>query len=645
MCGIAGIFDSRGSFPLEYGRNMLDVLTHRGPDDSGMVLFDTRNGDLYTWPGENPDLKGGDLLLGHVRLSIIDLSRAGHQPMGTPDGKVWIVYNGEVFNYMELRRLLEAKGYEFRSRTDTEVVLYGYREFGRSVLERLRGFFAFCIYDTERGELFMARDRIGKKPFKYYWDGRYFAFASEIKALLQLSFVPRIADAVAIDRYLAYRYIPPPLTGIKRIYKLPAGCSMTFSLRDPGKGPEVERYWLPLFRPKKRISFKEAVDEGMVLLMESVSMRLISDVPLGVFLSGGIDSSLIVAMLKEGFNNRIRTFTVGFRQEGFDERPFARSVAEALGTDHTELEIEPRPERDLREIVWHFDEPFGDPSAIPSFYLSKAASSEVKVVLNGDGGDELFCGYKRYAIHRRNSFLDHLPRTFHRMARALSEAVPFVVDKKSFWGRMGRLLESSSDSFINTYPLRFSGLPYRIRRALYSVDGLMAERGWPEGLLSLLEMTGVDTPMERLLAIDQFTYLPEDILAKSDLSGMAHSLEARSPLLDHRFVEWANTLPISYKYGKRLLKAILQGRVPPECIERKKAGFNPPMADWARGILRDHLREYLISGHSPLWFLKRTVIERIFYLHMEGKVNLGEQLWLLLILAVWFEINRIESME
>ena len=628
MCGIAGIFDSRGPVPAEYGRRMLDVLTHRGPDHSGMVLFDT---------GE-----GKNLLLGHVRLSIIDLSTAGNQPMGTEDGAAWIVYNGEVFNYMELRRVLETRGYRFRSRTDTEVVLYGYREFGRAVVEHLRGFFAFSIYDAERGELFMARDRLGKKPFKYYWDGRYFAFASELKALLRLPFVPRVADPVAIDRYLAHRYIPAPLTGVEGVRKLPAGCTMTLSLKDPGDGPKIERYWLPSFAPKKRIAMREAVEEGTSLLRESVSIRLIADVPLGIFLSGGIDSSLIVAVLREE-GRRIRTFTVGFREEGFDERPFARSVAEALGTNHTELLVEPRPEEDLREMVWHFDEPFGDPSAIPSFYLSKAASKEVRVVLNGDGGDELFCGYKRYSIHRRSSFLDHLPRTFHRVAGALSRAIPPALDKKSLSGRVGRTLESLSDSFINTYPLRFAGLSQRVRSALYSTDGLVAETGWPEDILSLLEMTGAGTPVERLLALDQLTYLPEDILTKSDLSGMAHSLEARSPLLDHRFVEWANRLPLSHRYGKRLLKEMLKGRVPSGCIERKKAGFNPPMADWTRGPLKDHLTEYLISEGSPLWFLDRSILERLFHIHMEGKANLGEQLWLLLVLAVWLEVNRIES--
>lgn len=641
MCGIAGIFNARGVLDPTDMENMLKAIRHRGPDDSGMVFFQSLPGTAAS----NHD--NTDLALGHVRLSIIDLSRAGHQPMGSPDGQVWITFNGEIFNYRQIKSQLEKLGYKFRSKTDTEVLLYAYMEYGEAFLEKLRGFFAFCIYDKKKNMFFMARDRLGLKPLKYYWDGTYFAFASELKALLQLPWISKEVDPLAIDQYLALRYILPPLTGVKDVKKLPAGCFLTFSLDKPGNGPQIRRYWLPEFRPKTDLSYDEAVEQSRTLLEEAINIRLVSDVPLGIFLSGGLDSSAIVALLRNNFSGEINTFSAGFSEERFDERPYARKIAELYGTTHTELLVEPRPHEDLHKIVRHFDEPFGDPSAIPAFYLAEAASNYVKTILNGDGGDELFGGYKRYFIHNRNRFVDYMPADFHKWAGSLLNKIPPSVDKKHGWGKIGRLLESVSGNMVETYPLRFSGFSAIMRSALYgdSASWKVTEKIWPHEVLHLLRQTQPCSSLERLLALDQLTYLPEDILVKSDLSGMAHGLEARSPFLDHLFVEGINRLPMSYKSSKtskRLLRSMLKDKLPQEILRRKKAGFNPPLAKWLKTSLMESLKLYLFSDNSPLKHFQTGMIKKMFDTHMAGKADLGEPLWLLLVLSVWLDTNKIE---
>ncbi len=648
MCGIAGIFNHKGrvSYP-EIGA-MLDSIRHRGPDDSGAALFNS--GAALYWTDEQrgsiPPRHDFDLALGHVRLSIIDVSSAGHQPMSTPENDVWITYNGEVFNYQELRKELEGRGYVFRSNTDTEVVLYSYKEFGEACIERFRGFFAFCIYDLAGKKLFLARDRLGLKPLKYYWDGSSFIFASELKAILSLREVPRVADLQAIDRFLAFRYVLPPFTGVKNIFKLPSGCSLTLSLDDPSKGPVIRRYWLARFTPKTELPYLEARDRTMDLLEEAIRIRLFSDVPLGIFLSGGIDSSVIVALLRRHYDGEIRTFSVGFSEAKFDERRYARMVAGRYKTNHTEFLVELKPEEDLRRIVRHFDEPFADPSAVPSFYLAREAATHVKTILNGDGGDELFAGYKRYFIHRRNRAVDYLPGFVRGASRLLSGGLPPGADKSRGWGKVGRLLESISGDSVSTYALRFSALSSRARANLYKDPACVpAPNGWPAETLELLASSGASDLTERLMAIDQTTSLPEDILMKSDMAGMAHGLESRSPFLDHLFVEWANRLPMAFKAGmkgKRLLRDAMRGELPDEILDRKKAGFNPPLATWMRTFLREEAGKYLLSGESPLRLFNKAVMKEMLEIHLSGRSNLSEPLWSLLVLAVWLEINNIQ---
>jgi asparagine synthase (glutamine-hydrolysing) len=650
MCGIAGVFDSEGISARLVAR-MLRVLRHRGPDDWGVCSYQSA---ASTWQEHTPnDLRGrdgtakADLGLGHQRLSILDLSAAGHQPMGTPDGSLWITYNGEIFNYRELRTQLQERGYTFRSQTDTEVLLAAYQEYGESCLERLRGFFALGIYDAPRRRLFLARDRLGLKPLKYYWDGRRFAFASELKALLELPGLERTVDPAAIDLYLAHRYVPAPYTGIRNIYKLPAGCALTLSLEQPASGPRLSRYWLPQFEPKANLTFTEAQEQTLTLLEEATHLRLMADVPLGVFLSGGIDSSTIIALLRRRYPGEIRTFSVGFTEENYDERPFARMVAERYHTRHTELLVEPKLIEDLHRIVWHFDEPFGDPSAIPSFYLAQAAAPHVTVILNGDGGDELFGGYKRYRIQGRNWWLDYLPAGIRRLAGTLGEMTPVSPDKSRGWGKCGRLLESLQGDALSTYPLRFSGLSARVRQGLYgSMDSWQAApNGWGAEVIALLAQTQAHPRIEKLMALDQLTYLSEDILVKSDLAGMAHGMEARSPFLDHVLVEWINRLPLHYKFnggGKRLLREALQDYLPREILQRKKAGFNPPLARWTRTTLKEEMAPYFLSPSSPLQNFNPALRHELYQIHQSGQANLSEPLWLLFVLGLWLEMHQLK---
>lgn len=646
MCGIIGIF-SKNYINSLYAEKMLSLLRHRGPDNLGIVYFQTEKRRYYLINKsieKVSQLEKIDFILGHARLSIIDLTDLANQPMTDEENKLWIVYNGEIFNYKELRKNLEKLGYYFKSNSDTEVLLYAYKEYRESCLEKLRGFFAFCIYDLENNKIFMARDRIGKKPLKYYWDENHFCFASEIKSLLQLPWIKKQINMEAIKQYFSLRYILSPFTIIDGIRKLPAGCFITFSLDMPQKEPIITRYYFPTFQPKTKISYKKYKDQTFNLLRDSIECRLISDVPLGLFLSGGIDSTTLLAILSLSIPDyNINTMTVGFSDYNYDERHYARVVANFFNTNHTEINVELNPEKDLKKIIWHFDEPFGDPSAIPTFYLTKIASQYWKVAITGDGGDELFGGYKRYYIHYRNRFLNYLPfRLFYKKANIFSKKIPFSWDKKHGWGKILRFLESISGNLINTYPLRFSGFSSRMQEILYNAKLSYNESIWTKDILELLKKTNASSSMEILMALDQITYLPEDILVKSDLGGMAHGLEIRCPFLDHLFVEWINLSPLSYKLNKKILRDILKDKIPIEILKRKKAGFNPPIGKWIKTILKQDLDFYLLSNESPFKILKKEEIKKMINLHFSEKINLGEPLWLLLVLAIWLKNYNIE---
>ena len=443
MCGIVGVLSKSHSFNKSQVRGMLNKISHRGPDDEGVVAISTKNNKVKD--------SLADLYLGHRRLSILDLSSLGHQPMPTTDKKLWITYNGEIFNFIEIRNILINKGYKFISNTDTEVVLNAYREYGRDCLKMFRGFFAFCIYDFEKKELFLARDRLGSKPLRYYFDGNLFSFSSEIKALLEIESIDKSLDYFSISQYLSLKYIPAPNTIFKSIKKLPAGSYLVFDIRK--NNFVINKYWEPEFEPKVDISYDEAKQKTQEILKDSVNIRMISDVPVGVLLSGGVDSSSIVASLSEQ-TSQINTFSVGFSDSKFDERSFSRRIAKQFNTNHHEFVVEPDLNLDLEKIICNFDEPFADSSQVPTYLLCKAAKKEVTVALSGDAGDEIFGGYNRYIwtqkIWNNLSVIPYPLRNFlSKSALKISESSLSKLDAIIHVKRSGQKIHKSAKSIEN----------------------------------------------------------------------------------------------------------------------------------------------------------------------------------------------------
>lgn len=638
MCGILGVFKNDYLESSELIIKMLNKIKHRGPDHQGVVFFNTKNKNYSIGISDKNKF---DLVLGHVRLSIIDLSQMGTQPMRSKDGKIWIIYNGEIFNYFELREILEKKGYDFLSNSDTEVIIYSYKEFGKNCVEKFRGFFAFCIYDMERNLLFLARDRLGKKPLKYYWDGKIFCFASEIKSLLDFPWISKSLNFEAIDQFLSLRYILPPNTIIKQIKKLTAGCTLSLSLNNLKEEPIIRRYWIPKFQPKTEIPYEEALIKTERLLNESLNLRLRADVPVGFFISGGLDSSLLLSLINN--KDKIKTFTVGFTDSNYDERYFANLLVNKYKTDHTEIIMDFDLKNEIEKIVWHYDEPFGDPSAIPSYYLCKAASKHLKVMISGDGGDELFAGYKRYYIHSRNNIILNRLNNYYSTFKSLSQKIPFNWNKKAGWGKILRILESLSGDLIKTYPLRFAGFSPRMRMNLYNNPNVLPkDLIWNNDILEILRYTEATDTMEKIMALDQITFLPEYILVKTDLASMSNSLEVRNPFLDHHFVNWINCLPLHFKKRKKILRDIAKNKLPIEILSRKKAGFNPPIGRWLRVELRNYLDNYIFDNKTILNLFNKKALNEIINLHLSHNTNLGEPIWLLLVLSIWFELHKVK---
>jgi asparagine synthase (glutamine-hydrolysing) len=631
MCGIVGVFSDKQLFNKFQVGKMLDSIAHRGPDDEGIVAIDTNTNQVQK--------DQSNLLFGHRRLSILDLSSLGHQPMSTRDQKIWITYNGEIFNFIEIREKLRKKGYSFSSNTDTEVILYAYQEYGKNCLKLFRGFFAFCIYDYHKQELFLARDRLGSKPLKYFFDGNTLAFSSEIQALLKIESINKSIDYQSISQFLSLKYIPAPNTIFKNIKKLPAGSFMTFDLKK--KKLNIEKYWDPEFESKIDISYNDAKNKTKELLKDAINIRMISDVPVGVFLSGGIDSSSIVALLREQYSDQINTFSVGFSDSKFDERSYARRIAEKFETNHTEFLVEPDLKSDLERIVTNYDEPFADPSMIPTYYLSKEVSNHVKVVLGGDGADEMLAGYKRYAIQKRSAFLNYLPDLYRGFNRSLLKYTPLVFDKRAGWGKTNRILESLSGDMVDTYYLRLSGFSKKQKFDLFGQDKEQINQNiWNKDIYEYFNKHPNLSSIDRLMAVDQITHLPEYILTKSDISGMANSLEARAPFIDVEFIEWINKLPISFKdggYSKRILKDILQeSGVDKDIVHRKKAGFTPPLKSWMKDS-NEIIKHFLLSEESTLGFLDKDYLRGIYEYNASNDYPMSNHLYTLLTLGIWLE--------
>jgi asparagine synthase (glutamine-hydrolysing) len=593
---------------------MLGVIEHRGPDDEGH----------YVEPG---------VAMGMRRLAIIDLA-TGRQPISNEDGSIWIVFNGEIYNYRELRELLLARGHELRTRTDTETIAHLYEDEGERCVERLRGMFAFAVWDRRERRLFLARDRVGKKPLHYALAGRTLVFGSEIKSLLQHPGVKREINLQAISDFLSFGYVPDPATAFAGVRKLPPGHTLTFKdglintrrywdfdySRNPGaRKPELrEEYYIERLRE---------------LIAESVRVRLESEVPLGAFLSGGIDSSVVVAMMAREM--KVKTFSIGFSDSGFDELRYARIAARHFGADHHEFVVTPDVCRLVEEVVWHHDEPFADVSSVPTYVVSKMAREHVTVALSGDGGDEVFAGYERYVVDGRRRRYERIPAFLSRALLRASRALPQGAYGKRFLRNIA--LEPAAryvDSV--TYFDRDSQLN------LFSEDARRALAGYDPARRFERTFAAPVTRsrLERLLYLDSKTYLPGDILVKVDRMSMANSLEMRSPLLDHRLIEFAQTIPASLKLRgpetKYILKRAAAGLIPEEIINRPKQGFDVPIRRWFNHELREMLNDTLNDSRARERgdFNHRAVLA-ILDEHRRGVRDNSRQLWGLLTLELW----------
>jgi len=610
MCGIAGIWSLEQQEPSGLQTavdGMLGCLAHRGPDDHGVWTSASR-----------------DVFLGHRRLSILDLSALGHQPMGAGAGRYQIVFNGEIYNYPELRRELEDRGESFASDSDTEVLLRGYMVWGAAVLERLAGMFAFAIWDGQREELFVARDRAGEKPLYYASTPRSFAFASELRPLAWSGQVERVVDPESLALYLTYQYIPAPRTIFRGVHKLPPGHMLHVSRG----GMRVTRYWDPVaigLRPRLRIEEPEAINELETLLRGAVRGQMLADVPLGAFLSGGIDSTAVVSMMAEVNSAAVKTFTIGFETARFNEAESAAAVAQHIGTDHTvEYLTDADALRLIPQIPAMYGEPFADASALPTHLVSQVARRHVTVALSGDGADEAFGGYDRYA--QLESLLGYALPGVGPVARLVSAALPRLPHRvhraAALLGRPPREVYRALVTFFEPQDVtRMTGL---------TPASPEFDRAWGE--------PGAVSARQRAMLSDMVTYLPEAILVKVDRAAMMTSLETRAPFLDHRLLEFALGLPHEMVRDKRVLKALLYRRVPRALLDRPKQGFAVPLVDWWRGPLRETLLDVVTPDRMRATGIQDTaVVTRILSEHLSGRRNHANRLWALYVLGLWAE--------
>ena len=606
MCGIAGIVRWNNRPVLEHEiRAMCGAMVHRGPDDEGIYL-------------------GDGVAIGMRRLSIIDLDN-GHQPVSNEDGSVWIVFNGEIYNYQELRRDLITRGHVFRTNSDTETIVHLYEEYGPGCVEHLRGMFGFAIWDTHKREMLLARDRLGIKPLYYAERDGELLFASELKPILQIDGVDRSLNWQAVGHLFTYLATPGDQSIVEGVKKLEPA---RVAIARQGRPLHVQRYWDVTFEPNENATEGELVEQLRAMLNESVVLHQVSDVPVGAFLSGGIDSSAVVAMMAKPAAGRFKTFSIGFAEAGFDELTHARAVAKQFGTDHYDLVLRPDAVQIVEDLTWYLDEPFGDTSAIPTYMVSKLAAEHVKVVLSGDGGDEIFAGYDKYIVEGRERAYDRLPGLVKKAAGAVGALMPHGMKGRRF---LRHLALSGPERYLDA-------------QSLFHADEIPSL--FQQGALEQLprhEATGGPGEGRDWLADIQYRdlhhYLPLDILTKVDRMTMAHSLEARPPLLDHKLVEFAATIPARFRLNggttKYLFKQAMRGVLPDSIIDRQKHGFAVPIARWFRGELAGFAKDVLLSDTCrQRGILDTRFVEKLLQLNTQGR-DLDLQLWTALSFEMW----------
>lgn len=637
MCGICGIYyydRQRLALPGLIER-MNDIQRHRGPDDAGV------------WTKAN-------IGLGQARLSIIDLSPSGHQPMSDESGAIWLTFNGEIYNYRDLRQFLIARGHQFRSNTDTEVVIHLWEEKGERLVDDLRGMFALALWDERQQTLFLARDRLGKKPLFYAALPDRLVFGSEIKAILQdPDFTPQV-DLEAIHYYLTYQSVPAPYCAFKGIQKLPPA---HYLLARQGR-LELRRYWKLDYHDKLRIDNDQALqalqEELIERLREAVRLRLMSDVPLGAFLSGGIDSSIIVALMAGLMDQPVKTFSIGFSQGEYNELPYARQVAERYRTEHHEFMVTPDAGTIFPELVWHYGEPFADSSAIPTFYVSRLARQYVTVALSGDGGDENFAGYTRYQNEGDYALQPGYPSLWERILKPAQRwfDTPFRVFRQSglpSWRDLRRLGGLSQERLL--YYFRITHFHEGYRPHLYSPEFQkhLADRFGVDIMLDKYRQAGKLSYLDATLYLDLNLYLPDTLMTKTDIASMAASLETRMPFLDHKFLEFAARIPGDLKLkdgrvGKYILKKAVEPYLPEQVIQRPKMGFAVPLDHWLRGELKAFAYDTLLSERAiQRGYFQRWYVEFMLERHQAGE-NWQYLIWNLLMLELWHQMFIDQSL-
>ncbi|RLJ22073.1 asparagine synthase (glutamine-hydrolyzing) [bacterium endosymbiont of Escarpia laminata] len=617
MCGIAGfILNNPIESPQALLKQMADQIVYRGPDDEG--FYATGSGDGRYSVG-----------LAHCRLSIIDLG-GGHQPMANHRGTTQVVFNGEIYNYRELRRELESKGYVFHTTSDTESLLAAYDEWGESCVDKLEGMFAFALWDEERQQLFIARDRFGKKPFYFWRRGDEFIFGSEIKNLLVHERVAREVDRSAVWEYLAYRYVPWPRTLFQGIEKLPPGACAVW------KNGElvVRRYYTPPDRDPRRstVAVADPVAGFMRELDQAVESRMVADVPFGAFLSGGIDSSAIVGLMSRHSNAPIKTFSVGFQESTYSELGYAKSIADQFNTDHHELTVSQAHLMDeLPKLVRFRDAPVAEPSDIPIYLLSLEARKTVKMVLTGEGSDEFLGGYPKHGFDRYAEYYRYVPDLLQAPINSLVNALPY-----KFRRVKTAVANLSLKQWEERMPRWFGALNWRDREALaaFRVDGYQAFEGPPH------DVAADNSNLRRILYFDQTSWLPDNLLERGDRMTMAASLEARMPFMDHNLAAYISSLPddcrIRNGSTKWLLREGMKQILPESILERPKVGFRVPVNEWFQGPMRDYLCDHLLSADSrTAAYFNRPVLERYVNDHVNGVQNHEKLLWALLNLEIW----------
>lgn len=626
MCGITGkIYFYNNTVSENDILIMNKKLIHRGPDDAGVFIS-----------------KNKKVGLGHVRLSIIDLSVKGHQPMNYFD-RYKIVFNGEIYNFQEERAKLEKSGYKFTSNTDTEVILALYDKYGTHCLDYLRGMFTFAIFDEQAQTVFCARDRVGKKPFKYFLTNDVFIFASELKAILTQSDYHKEPDFEAIHHYLTLQYCPAPMTGFKNIKKLEPAHYLLVDLKT--KQTIKKRYWKLDYSEKYNYSKNQWKSALISQLEESVKLRMISDVPIGAFLSGGVDSSAIVALMSKFSDSPIETFSIGFKEKKYNELEYARIVANKFKTNHHELIVDSQHTELLPEIVRSYEEPYADSSALPTYYLNEFTRKSVKVALSGDGGDENFAGYLRYTFYKLSLIMEHLSLINNYIATPILNQLQKII-KTFFIDRSYRFMDSLSTDYTVRYLNSLYTMNDNIKNSHYT-DAFKKEIRQAKSTSYIISQkfseANTSDKLEQVLYVDILTYLPDDLLVKIDIASMAHGLESRSPLLDHKLLELSTHMPSNLKLrgftaSKYILKKTLEGTLPKEILYRKKKGFGVPIDDWFKDDLKDYAYSHLLSKRfENRNIIKKESVKTILNTHMNTSIDTSYTIWTLLMLELWFE--------